>query len=160
MNLYMALHAEAEEKTPPEQDAARKVVQAGFDDIKRVANFAPVAKGGALSALYHSPTVRTRETAEGFAQHFETRDGAVEADGLMAEDDISGWLEKLNGADDDLMIVGHMPNLKRIAGSLIAGDEAAHPIQFARAGIACLQRRDDKSWAVSWMVTPALVLAA
>ena len=157
MNLYMALHAEAEDKTPPEQDAGRKIIQLGFDDIDRVAGFAPVAKERTLSAIYHSHTVRTRETAEGFAKHFKPRDGAVEADGLMADDDISGWLERLGAAEDDMMIVGHMPSLKRIAGSLIAGDDAAHPIQFARAGIACLMRRDDKSWAVSWMVTPRLV---
>lgn len=157
MNLYMALHAEAEGHTPPEQDSARKIIQQGFDDIDRVGAFAPVAKDGTLSAIYHSHTVRTRETAQGFAQHFKPRDGAVEIDGLMADDDISGWLERLNSAEDDIMIVGHMPNLKRIAGSLIASDESAHPIQFARAGIACLQRRDDDSWAVSWMVTPGLV---
>ncbi len=157
MNLYMALHAEAEDRTPPEQDAARKIIQLGFDDIDRISAFAPVAKDGALSAIYHSHTVRTRETAEGFAKHFKPRNGAVEIDGLMADDDISGWLERLNNAEDDMMIVGHMPSLKRIAGSLIAGDEAAHPIQFARAGIACLTRRDDNSWAVSWMVTPGLV---
>ncbi len=157
MNLYMALHAEAEDRTPPEQDAARKIIQLGFDDIDRIGAFAPVAKDGALSAIYHSHTVRTRETAKGFANHFKPRDGAVEIDGLMADDDISGWLERLNNAEDDMMIVGHMPSLKRIAGSLIAGDEAVHPIQFARAGIACLTRRDDNSWAVSWMVTPGLV---
>ena len=157
MNLYLALHAEAEDKTPPEQDAGRKIIQLGFDDIDRIGGFAPVAKGGTLKAIYHSPTVRPRETAEGFARHFPSRDGAVEADGLMAEDDISGWLERLNASEDNVMIVGHMPNLKRIAGSLIAGDEAAHPIQFKRAGIACLNRRDDKSWAVAWMVTPDLV---
>jgi phosphohistidine phosphatase len=157
MNLYLALHAEVEDKTSPELDAGRKIVQQGFDDIDRIGGFAPVAKDGTLSAIYHSHTVRTRETAQGFAEHFKPRDGAVEIDGLMADDDISGWLERLNAADDDIMIVGHMPNLKRIAGSLVAGDEAAHPIQFARAGVACLNRRDDNSWAVSWMVTPALV---
>ncbi len=157
MDLYLALHAEAEDKTPPEQDAGRKIIQLGFDDIDRIGAFAPVAKGGTLSAIYHSHTVRTRETAKGFANHFKPRDGAVEIDGLMADDDISGWLERLNSSDEDIMIVGHMPNLKRIAGSLIAGDEAAHPIQFARAGVACLTRRDDNSWAVSWMVTPGLV---
>jgi len=153
----LALHAEVEDKTSPELDAGRKIVQQGFDDIDRIGGFAPVAKDGTLSAIYHSHTVRTRETAQGFAEHFKPRDGAVEIDGLMADDDISGWLERLNAADDDIMIVGHMPNLKRIAGSLVAGDEAAHPIQFARAGVACLNRRDDNSWAVSWMVTPALV---
>ena len=143
MNLYLALHAEVEDKTSPELDAGRKIVQQGFDDIDRIGGFAPVAKDGTL--------------AQGFAKHFKPRDGAVEIDGLMADDDISGWLERLNAADDDMMIVGHMPNLKRIAGSLVAGDQAAHPIQFARAGVACLNRRDDNSWAVSWMVTPALV---
>ena len=154
MKLYMSLHAEAEPLGPPEKDAARKVVDIGHQDVARVTEFAKSRITEPPSTIYHAHTVRARETAEGFAKQISATNGVVETDGLMADDDISDWLKKIRDADEDLWVVGHMQNLKRIAGELLAGDANVHAVRFKRGGIACLERHDDDSWGVTWMVGP------
>ncbi|NQV54308.1 MAG: hypothetical protein HQ503_00490 [Rhodospirillales bacterium] len=157
MNLYLILHAEAEPQTPPEQDAARLLVEQGHNDIQRVGAFATAAKPNQVGAIYHAQTTRALETAEGFAKFYRSSEGVIEADGLLADDHIGHWLTLINESSEDLMIVGHMLNLKRIAGELIAGDASAHPVRFKRGGVACLERSDDGVWGVAWMINPDMV---
>ncbi|MDA0787721.1 MAG: phosphohistidine phosphatase SixA [Proteobacteria bacterium] len=157
MKLYLSLHAEAEPLGPPEHDAARKIVDEGYDDIKRVGEFVTTKGPLKLGTIYHSHTVRARVTAEGFAGHFDASGGVVEADGLGPKDDLTDWIEKFRTSDEDIMICGHRPNLQRIAATLLTGDPTDDPVLYTRAGIACLERNDDGGWGVAWMVNPAMV---
>lgn len=154
MKLYMSLHAEAEPIGPPENDIARKIVDIGHEVVIRIGEFAKSRITEPPSAIYHSRAVRARETAEGYAKHIAATNGVIEADGLMADDDISNWLEKFRSTDEDIWIVGHMQNLKRIAGELLANDANVHAVRFKRGGITCLERHDDNSWGVTWMIGP------
>jgi len=55
------------------------------------------------------------------------------------------------------MLVGHLPFLDRLTNLLVTGDAERSVVRFQMGGIVCLVR-EDQDWAVSWMVTPALLL--
>ena len=157
MKLYLVLHAQAEPVTTPEKDAARKIVDIGHADVAKVGEFAISIEPKKVAAIYHAHTVRARETAAGFAKHYQSEQGVIEADGLLPDDDIAAWLARANKSEEDFMLVGHMLNLRRVAGELLAGDPAMHLVRFKAGGIACLERDDDGKWGVGWMVTPSMV---
>jgi hypothetical protein len=46
--------------------------------------------------------------------------------------------------------------MKRLAGYLLSGDAERAVVQFANAGVVCLERQDNR-WAVAWMIVPALL---
>ena len=59
-------------------------------------------------------------------------------------------------SDDDVMIVGHMPFIGKLASALIAGDESADIIAFQQGGVVCLERDEDNIWRVKWMIIKEL----
>jgi phosphohistidine phosphatase len=56
--------------------------------------------------------------------------------------------------DSDLMLVGHLPHLSKLASLLLTGSPDQSPVTFTRAGIICLQKDDSAHWTVAWSVTP------
>jgi phosphohistidine phosphatase len=65
--------------------------------------------------------------------------------------------KEISGMADDLMIVGHMPFLGKLASMLLVGSESKNLVAFRQGGVVCLQRNDDQTWQVAWMVTPQLL---
>jgi len=57
----------------------------------------------------------------------------------------------------DLMIVGHLPFLDKLASLLISGNENARIVLFRYSNIVCLDQKEDKGWAVRWILTPEMV---
>jgi phosphohistidine phosphatase SixA len=55
--------------------------------------------------------------------------------------------------DKDVMLVGHLPHLARLGALLLTGDMAKNVINFKMAGLVCLGRRADGSWALEWMIS-------
>jgi len=58
----------------------------------------------------------------------------------------------------DVMIVGHLPFVSKLASLLLTGDESADTIAFQKGGIVCLERSAEDKWHVNWMVTPELLI--
>jgi hypothetical protein len=59
--------------------------------------------------------------------------------------------------NEDLMLVGHLPYMAKLAGLLLCGDKEKTPIDFKMGGIVCLMRFDDGRWALEWMLVPDMV---
>jgi phosphohistidine phosphatase len=59
--------------------------------------------------------------------------------------------------DKDVMLVGHLPHLARLAALLLTGDMAKNVINFKMAGLVCLGRRTGGPWALEWMIIPELI---
>ena len=83
-------------------------------------------------------------------------EGVVQRDGLAPKDPVGPLVKTLADHQADLMIVGHMPFMAKLASALLAGDRKAAIVTFQQGGVCCLHR-DDDGWHVAWMVVPAVL---
>ena len=154
MKLYLIQHGEAKtEKEDPE----RSLTEIGEEEVKRVSKVAEKLNIWP-SRVYHSGKKRARQTAEMIAGGLKISAPSVQAvQGLNPNDDVEPWAKGISQATQDLMIVGHLPFLDRLASLLISGNENARVVLFRHSAIVCLDQKEDKGWAVRWILTPEMV---
>jgi len=151
MKLYLVQHGEAKSKA---EDPQRPLTERGREDVARVGAFAAGAglQVGQVSIL---------------TEYLSPAEGVVAIPGLAPKDDVRPMAEALSPSlspprlggmkGGAVMLVGHLPFLDRLTNLLVTGDAERSVVRFQMGGIVCLVR-EDQNWAVSWMVTPALLL--
>ncbi len=150
MKLYLVQHAEAKEK---EEDPDRPLSEKGLDDIEKMANF---LKGKIkVARILHSGKLRAKQTAERLNESIQSSEGIKEVDDLAPLDDPKIWEKKLRDEEKNVMIVGHLPYLGKLAGLLLVNDQNRIIINFKMGGIVCLEKNAD--WSVDWMLTPQIL---
>jgi phosphohistidine phosphatase len=154
MRLYLVQHAEAE---PEEVNPDRPITSRGRADIERCALFASRGSMVSATALYHSGKTRARETAGVLAGHLKPERGTIESEGLLPNDDPAIWAGRLSQLHEDMMLVGHLPHLGRLASCLLCGDPARVVVEFTNACLLCMYRKDNGEWSVQWMIIPGLL---
>jgi len=152
MKLYLVQHAKAALK---EVDPQRPLTREGLRDIKKVAEFIkPLSL--CVDYLWHSGKKRAVQTAEVLAEVIKVNKTLTGRDGLTPNDDVNVLKNELASATDNIMIVGHLPFLAKLASLLLAGCESADTVAFKQGGIVCLSRSEENNWQIDWMVTPEL----
>jgi len=152
MKVYLVRHGEA---MSGEQDAQRGLTEAGMSHVAAVAGF--LAHYGACrpARIVHSGKKRARQTAALLAERLSGREAEAVTD-LDPMADPGAWAEHLAGLHDDVMLVGHLPHMARLASLLLVGTPDADIVRFVAAGAVCLER-DQTGWSLSWMLTPELL---
>lgn len=150
MRLYLVQHGEAASK---DVDPNRPLTEKGKEDISRMADFLK-KRGIRVSATWHSGKLRAIQTAQILGEAVSTE--IAKQEDLAPNDPVDKWLEKLNARVKDVMIVGHLPFLQKLASLLLVGDESSRLITFRTGGVVCLEREEEK-WSLIWMVSPELV---
>jgi len=152
MKIYLVQHGEAK---PEIEDPERSLTLKGENEVRKVSNFAKKLQLK-ISKIYHSGKLRAKQTAEILGEALNV---PVEfSEGLNPLDDIRPWSEKISKEKEDIMIVGHLPFLEKLASLLICGDENARLILFRYSAIVSLEQKEDKTWAVKWILTPEMVI--
>ncbi len=154
MLLYLVQHAEARKE---EEDPERGLTDKGFKDITRTAVYARKL-GLKINSIYHSGKKRAMQTAQVLADNLKPVKGIIQSDGLAPMDDPEIWADRITGMDEDVMLVGHLPYMARLASLLLCGNKEKGMVDFKMAGIVCLKRFDDGRWAVEWMVVPEMAV--
>jgi len=154
MFLYLLQHAEAKRE---EEDPARDLTAKGRQDLQRVANYAGKFNL-AVSRLFHSGKTRALSTAEILAGSLKPPQGVSETTGLAPLDDPESWAGQISKMDEDIMLVGHLPHLAKLAALLISGDQEKKVINFKMGGMVCLRRMEAGQWLVEWMLIPEIIL--
>lgn len=151
MKLYLVQHAES---TPEEVDPNRPLTTKGREDAERVAEF---IKGLNLNIRWirHSTKTRAKQTAEILSRAISPKNGVIQCEGLAPNDPIEPLEDELKNIEDNLMIVGHLPFLAKLA-SFLLGDPLREIIAFRQGGIVCLGYK-DKVWRIEWMIVPELL---
>jgi phosphohistidine phosphatase len=153
MVLYLVQHAEAKQK---EEDPARDLTERGRRDLEKVAGFLgklnlPLAK------IFHSGKTRALSTANILAASLNPAKGVVEITGLAPLDSPEDWADRLETMNEDIMLVGHLPHLAKLAARLLCSDEEKNLLNFQMAGVVSLRPDESWQWAVDWMLIPELI---
>ncbi len=152
MLLYLVQHAQSKSEA---EDPARPLGENGQTTATRMAGlFAHLQPR--ITALWHSDKLRARQTAEIFARSLRATDKLQQVAGLAPMDGVKPVVARLQQHLEDLLIVGHLPHLSRLASQLLVGDTEHNVIAFQMAGIVCLQRDASGQWSLWWMLTPEL----
>ena len=153
MRVYLVQHGEARSK---EEDPGRHLTDQGAADAERVAGFLkPLALTAA--AVWHSGKPRAQQTADILASALSLREGVVMRQGLAPNDPVDAVADELNEAQDDVMIVGHLPFLCRLASRMVTGSESCNVVAFRNAGVVCLERDDSGEWLIRWIILPQIL---
>ncbi|MDH5733330.1 MAG: phosphohistidine phosphatase SixA [Candidatus Bathyarchaeota archaeon] len=152
--MYLVQHAESKHK---DEDSSRPLSEKGWEDIRNVARFAEKTSSIQVAQIVHSGKLRAKQTAEILAEHLYSEKGVIVAEGLEPLADPKIWKRNLDATAEDIMIVGHLPHLSKLAGYLITGDENKEVIAFRMAGIIYLERIEGDRWVVQWVITPEII---
>jgi len=150
MRVYLIQHGEAKAK---EADPERPLTDKGAADVRRVAAFVEPLHLR-VRAIWQSGKTRARQTAEAFAAVVKAGEGVVRHDGMGPKDDVVPVADEIVRGGEDLVLVGHLPFLGKLAGRLLVGDESRQPVAFQYGGVVCLEQAADGAWQVRWMLTP------
>jgi phosphohistidine phosphatase len=150
MALYLVQHGRSLTK---EQDPEQGLSAEGVSDVERIAG---VARGYSVhvASINHSGKKRARQTAQIFASALNPVKGVEEISGLNPLDDVRATADRLN-ADDDLMLVGHLPFMERLTSYLITGNTDGLIFKFQNGGIVCMdQTPEGRKWFIKWTLMP------
>jgi len=131
------------------------LTEKGFADVSKIARFAQAADLR-VPLIWHGGKLRARQTADLLAGALQPEEGMREGGGLAPHDPVEPVVEELEARQADLMMVGHLPFLTKLASMLLSGF-LADMIAFQPGGILCMERGPDHRWRIGWMVTPELI---
>jgi phosphohistidine phosphatase len=154
MKLYLVQHAKAASK---EVDPERTLTEEGRREIQRIAAFIRPLNLS-VDYLWHSGKKRAVQTADALAEVVEVRTETTARDGLAPNDDVTVIKNEIEAAQHDIMLVGHLPFLSKLASLLLTGCESANAVAFKQGGIVCLDRSDDNKWQINWMIIPEFLI--
>jgi len=154
MKLYLVQHAEAKRE---EEDPERSLSEKGWGDIKKVATFVNQQLNVTVSSIMHSGKRRAQQTAEILAEYLLPAHGIKQTEGLEPLADTSVWIDRISEIQEDVMLVGHLPHLSKLAACLLYGDETRQIIDFHQGGIVCLRQQESGQWLVHWMLIPEAI---
>jgi phosphohistidine phosphatase len=153
MKLYLMQHGNPVSK---EEDPERPLSTQGIQDISKVAVFLERCDIK-VDRVLHSGKTRARQTAEIVCSRLTPGKEPVQHEKLSPLDDVREFSQQIQGYEGDLMVVGHLPHLAKLAAFLIAGSEDINIVSFKQGGVLCLIKDYEQPWTISWMVIPEII---
>ena len=156
MMLYILRHATAEETSPSGEDGTRRLTERSKEKMRGAATalreLAPT-----FDAILTSPLTRATETAEIVAAAYENKPAPqvlpALATGVNAADAVAAL--RAFAKYDDVMIVGHEPQLSSIASILLTGEDSVR-LKLKTGGCIAIDlpaRFDRGGGELRWMLT-------
>jgi len=153
MKLYIVRHGRAASSVV---DPQRALTQQGRAEVRKLADFIR-RLDISVDSVWHSGKLRAAQTAEILAGAMTVKEPLTAHTGLAPNDDPSLMIEELVATDRDMMIVGHLPFVARLAAVLLIGSDAANPIAFKEATIASLNSPTPDNWQIEWLLGPEIL---
>jgi phosphohistidine phosphatase len=147
MKLYLIQHGLA---LPKEKDPERPLSTQGEAQTQRTAEYL-MSRSLNVDAIWHSKKLRAAQTAEIIAETLSC--GKIqERDDLNPPDSVEKIPEEILASKMDIMIIGHLPFLQKLASLLLTGSEDNEIIAFKNSGVVSLDY--DEKWKIDWLVSP------
>lgn len=161
MKLYLVRHAIAEEveTTGSEDDSLRPLTEKGRDKMQKIAH-ALKDLGVEPDLIVSSPYVRASQTASVLAKELKYKEEIAYSDFLVPMGEPNDMIGEINEkySVDELMLVGHEPNLSALASVLLAGNPDIS-INVKKGGVCCLSVDNlhyDRKAILEWLLTPKI----
>ena len=154
MELYLVRHGDVDPNLG-DVDAGPPLTDAGLANVQRCATFA-ARLGVQVAEIRHSEKLRTVQTAQEFEKILQCPRNQVV--GIGPDDDINPLRREAAGLQHNVMVIGHLPYLNRIAGALLAQDESMPVVVFHPASLVRFDRREDARWSAQ-LVLPVGIMA-
>lgn len=148
MEFYLVRHGEAVSQPVNGQ---RPLTPAGRRDVEHVGQ-AAAERGIQAGKIFHSGLLRAQQTAEILSDSLGLVQGTGELIGLKPDDDPVIAKTELESSTVSLMLVGHLPHMRRLASFLVAGDADRDLVEFAPATMVGLSYEDHR-WKILWKLT-------
>jgi phosphohistidine phosphatase len=155
MQLYLVQHGASKDVG---EDPERSLTDDGRNVVEQMANYLS-SLGLTLDRIEHSDRLRARQTAEILAGRLRPPEGTKQVAGTGPNDQVEPMRERLQAEVDNLMLVGHLPYLARLAAMLLGMRKDRIVVEFRMGGVVRLDRNETGDWAVRWAVTPELLPA-
>ena len=150
MALYLVQHGKS---LPKNQDPDQGLSEKGKSETEMIAKTAK-DKGITVTQIRHSVKTRARQTAEILARALNPNQGVQEISGIKPMDDVTEAAAGLDPAEN-IMLVGHLPFMERMAAFLVTGSPDKPILKFQNSGIVCLDKEaDTQSWVILWALLP------
>ena len=150
MPLYLVQHGWS---LPKDVDPEKRLTEEGIREVQRIAGVAE-DYGVTVAKIMHSGKKRARQTAEIFASALKPAGGVQQIAGINPLDDPVTIAAELH-AEDNLMLVGHLPFMAKLVSFLVAGSVERPVFRFQNGGIVCLDAEPEQSgWIIRWTLMP------
>lgn len=149
--LFLVRHGEA---TSKDEDPERPLTSTGRSEVASVADWA-ASIGIRIDEIRHSGKFRAQQTAEIFAERLAAAPPQV-ASGLAPNDDVVPIGEALQHGRGNVMLVGHLPFLSRLAALLLAGDAERNVVSLDAGALIGLCHTED-GWTAVCLLQPKLL---
>lgn len=152
MALFLVQHGKSLSK---EVDPEQGLSEEGKVETEKIAALAK-GYGVRVGSIMQSGKKRAAQTAEIFASALQPQGGIQEQIGLKPLDDVAVFADKITEAED-LMLVGHLPFMERLASYLVTGSVEKPVISFQNSGIVCLDMDVESGvWTIRWTLLPRI----
>ncbi len=152
MHVYLVRHGDAVSVHP---SGDRPLSDQGRREAQRMAVFLADA-GVRVDTIVHSGKARAAQTAEILNAGLDGNAKLEAWAGLRPNDAVAPVAERLRQAGSDLMVVGHLPFMAKLAGFLVSARDDAI-LDFHTTAVACFLNSDTGTWLLEWLVNPDLL---
>ncbi len=157
MKIIISRHGDAEPFSISGRDSDRSLSTQGIGEIKRMAQF---IKRGTLNVqhIYHSPYLRTRQTAEIYANELGLSEVVETCDELAPGNECMDLIHRLKtySNSDTFLLVSHNPGVSHFAARLIQDEALANSLLFGTGTAIALNIAREKFCRaqIIWMISP------
>lgn len=159
MNLYLMRHGLAVERGTPgyDSDRERPLTSKGERKVRRVAE-ALAKMEISFDAIFSSPLVRAQQTAEVLSDEMKAKPKVQLTEHLApggSTKELVNLLQHLTDSPQEILLVGHEPDLGQLAGCFLAGGDGV-AIVFKKGGVAKLaieSLRAGRCATLEWLLT-------
>jgi phosphohistidine phosphatase len=159
LELYLIRHGVAAERGKDwPDDSKRPLTPEGISRLRKSAR-GLAAVGVSFDQIVTSPLVRTRQTAEVFAEELKAKPPIATSDALAPAGTPAAVMQEIakHVRKARVALVGHEPNLGELAAQLIGGRT---PIEFKKGGICRIDfdvLPPKGTGALRWFLTPKML---
>lgn len=147
MKIYIVQHG----KSIEDENGNKILSDEGILETNKAAHLAKEHYQIAPKRIYTSKKERSIQTADIFCDVLKPKQ-CIKQDGLAPMDkpaDMKCIIESLN---EDIMIIGHLPNLSKLISVLLKTDIDMDILSITNSCIVCLEKEDKDYWLIDWVM--------
>ena len=145
MKLFLIQHGLA---FPKGKDPERPLSVQGEAQTQRVAEYLK-SRSVAVDSIWHSTKLRAVQTADIIGEAIDCKNRQARDD-MNPNDSVKKLPKEILSAKKNVMIIGHLPFLQKLAGLLLTGSEDKEIIAFKNSAVLCLDHEEE--WQIEWLI--------